>query len=181
MNSKKLRPYILHPRKISSVFENRSKNILFDTDAIVSILAYNSKQILNDLRDESISFSLIDPIRKELVNTKKEKERIDRLNLLDEFEFIDIPITKKEIDYSTRIQTWHARYECFPSIPDLYLGGTLAKYSKREAGNILLFTSNVKDFRSPLFRRKGYIIFQNKQSVKTASLLDIDMTLLPHL
>jgi len=151
--------------------------IIFDADAIISILGFEQEYILGELRELNAGFVYINPVLLELMNTNDAKNKLKRSKILIEYEFLELPLKDSEIKLAAQIQR-SLPLTCQPSPTDLYLGGTLAKHHEE---NRLLLTANIKDFPSPLYTRKGHILLQNEKSIKTLSFLCIDKTKLVEL
>jgi predicted nucleic acid-binding protein len=146
------------------------KWILFDTDAIISILKFEQEYIFNELYKLGAKFVYIHPVLLELMNTDNPRQKLQRTKLLRDYRFLELPLHADEIKLAGQIQN-SLPLKCQPSPTDLYLGGTLARHPHE---NCLLLTANIKDFPMPVYKRKGHILLQSDQNVKVLSLLVID-------
>lgn len=146
------------------------KWILFDADAVISILEFNQQHIFDELQQLNAEMAFINPVLLELMNTNDPKRKLQRTKLFTDYEFLELPIHSQEIKLARQIQK-SLPFKCQPSPTDLYLGGTLAKHHNN---NCLLLTANIKDFPMPIYKRKGHILLQNDHSLKTLSLLTVD-------
>jgi len=148
------------------------KWIIFDTDAVISILEFGQLYILDELKELHAEFVYINPVLLELMNTNDAKRKLQRSKVLVDYDFIELPLHQEEIKLAGRIQK-SLPLRCQPSPTDLYLGGTLARHHEE---NRLLLTANIKDFPLPIYTRKGHLLLQNDHSLKTLSLLCTDNT-----
>ncbi len=154
------------------------KHLLFDSDAIISIMAFKARTLMNELKSLGVTFTFNSPIILELMNTNSEKERIVRAELLAEYDFLELPLTSIEIKNAERIQrSLPTNVKGRPSVIDLYIAGTLAHYA---TGKMLLLTSNTKDFPMPVFTREGFIQLFNQTDVKSISLIGFNKPELVH-
>ena len=79
-----------------------------------------------------------------------------------------LSLDKILIEESEGIQKTMWLDDYYPEPEDLYLASAIKKYSN---GKTFLATSNLDDFREPLFDKKGYILLKNEKSVCVISLL----------
>jgi len=153
----------------------RAKWLIFDTDAIISIIEFKAEDLFNSLKRLGCTFVYIHPVLLELMNTDTVQKRLQRGALLSEHEFTQLNITQTERNLSNRIQkSLPLGVKSKPSSTDFYLGGTLAKYGQSQ--NAVLLTSNTKDFPMPIFPRLSFINLQNTTEVKAISVLGVDMS-----
>lgn len=148
-----------------------NKHILFDTNAVINIMFYESENILKVFDDKKAICCFIDPIGIELFNTDNPKIRIQRQEFLARNSFHKLPLDYVGLKKSSDIQAWLATQKIFPSVSDLYLGGVLGRFNQN---SILLLTANIRDFPYPLFKREGYIILQNNKSCIILCLLSFN-------
>ena len=146
------------------------KWILFDANAIISILKYEQKHIFNELKELGAEFVYINPVLLELMNTTNSAEKLERSKLLVDYDFKELPLNREEVQLASRIQK-SLPLQCQPSPADLYLGGTLAKHYRE---NRLLLTANIKDFPLPIYTRKGYVLLQKENGVRILTFLCTD-------
>ena len=150
------------------------KHLLFDTDAIVSLIAFKAASVLDTLRSLDCSFHYINPVLLELMSTNSSSERLSRLALLARHNFTELPLTATELKNARRIQdSMPIGIKGSPSAADFYIGGAMLHYSH---GNTFLLTSNIKDFPMPLFPRESFIPLINQTDFKAISVLSIDDT-----
>lgn len=147
-----------------------NKWILFDTDAIISILAFNSTVILENMKSKKVKFLYIHPVYLELMNTNRATEKLTRSKLLLDYYFVNVSLNSKHFDLADVIQK-SMPLKSTPSPADLYLGSVIAKF---ESNNALLLTANIKDFPMPLFKRLGHVLLQNDTNIKLSTLLSVD-------
>lgn len=163
-------PYLDNLEPWSETVKN--KYILFDTDAIISILEYNSVILCDEFNKLGVTFCLIHPVYVELLKTENAVKRIDRQTFLNDYKFIYLPLTIKEMDIAKDIQQYLLTSKSFTASPtDVYLGGRLGTLSNN---SIYLFTANLTDFPYPLFIRKAGIVLQSNKSCKILHLLQLD-------
>ena len=60
----------------------RGRWLIFDTDAIISILAYGRLEVLEELQREAAGFAIIQPVQLELLNTNSSRQKLERSKLL---------------------------------------------------------------------------------------------------
>ena len=169
MTSLRIPPFLTELPKWKDVV--RRKHILFDTDAIVSILSFKAEDVFVDLKNVEVVNCFIHPVYVELFSTKRSIERASRLLILNNYKFRYLPLTKREFDNARRIQLWLTSRERFPAPTDLYLGGTLASFKPK---SIFLLTGNISDFQHPLFKREAGIVLQSNKQSRILSFLSID-------
>lgn len=170
MNMSTITPYLDNLEPWDKVVKN--KHILFDTDAIISILEYNAISLCDKFKGLDVIFCLIHPVYVELLKTENAGKRIDRQTFLNDYKFIYLPLTIKEMDKAKDIQQYLLTSKSFTASPtDVYLGGRLGTLS---SGSIYLFTANLTDFPHPLFIRKAGIVLQSNKSCKILHLLQLD-------
>lgn len=105
------------------------KHILLDTDVIISVLAYDSDQIFDDLLAYNVTLCIIHPVLIELMNTSNKKDRRNRIILLDKLSLPRLSISKRILSISQDIQLYLQEINIYPSPTDMYLGSTLATFS----------------------------------------------------
>lgn len=152
--------------KTSTSWETEnSKNILLDTDAVVSIMAYESSEhstIMSYLLRKNMTLHVIHPVIIELLKSENVVERVKRQTFLNKYRIETLPIIKEQFNLSLDIFTWLAENKYYKaSVTDLYLAGTLMKYNK---SGLYLLTANISDFPLPLFSREACILLQNNNS-----------------
>src|SRR5258708_14915022 len=153
----------------------RAKWLIFDADAIISIIEFKAQDLFTSLKKLGCTFVYIHPVLLELMNTDTAQKRLQRGALLNEHEFTQLNITQTERDLSDRIQkSLPLGVKSKPSATDFYLAGTLTKYGQSQ--NAILLTSNTKDFPMPIFPRLGFVNLQNTTDVKAVSILGVDMS-----
>jgi len=62
MNSFKIEPYVRNPKQWNEAIKD--KHLIFDTDAIISILAFKAEAIFDDFKKLKTKNCLIDPVYK---------------------------------------------------------------------------------------------------------------------
>lgn len=150
------------------------QNLLFDTNAIIDIIDFDAKSLLDVFRDKyNLTFLTIDPVLVELYATKDHPTRTQRQFLISDYKFFTQPLTKQDLDVSREIQVWGSKNGCFPSPTDLYLASILHHYSK-SSEKVYLISRDLKDFPRPLFDRVGHIILHNNRSSNLLTLLSIN-------
>lgn len=149
--------------------EVKGKHIIFDADTFISLIAFDSEELVADLSKKSSTLCLIPEVRLELLRTNSSKQRSIRMSVLNKYDFLELP-RKKDFDInSLKIQSSLSKYNVYPSPTDIYLGVSNLYYK-----NSLILTSNIQDFLHPVFDRVGHIILNGKRSVKTLTLLNIN-------
>ncbi|HEX8227478.1 MAG TPA: hypothetical protein VF572_06445 [Candidatus Saccharimonadales bacterium] len=150
------------------------KHLIFDTDVIIGLVEFKSLNLLDIMKDLNATFSYINPVYLELMNTDSPKLRLERSALLAEHEFGLLPTTSAEIELATRIQkSLPIGIKGKPSATDLYLGGTLARYFPN--GSTYLLTGNLKDYPMPIYTREAIIPLFNNTDMKGVAVVGIDM------
>lgn len=149
------------------------KFLLFDSDAIISLIEYEAKDLFLELEKLGVEFCIIHPVYVELLKTDNPAKRVERQQLLDQYKFTVLPLTKGEMDKARDIQEYLLLSKSYTASPtDLYLGGRLATFTKQ--ASIYLLTSNLSDFPSTLYKRETGIVLQNNKSTKIISILSIN-------
>ena len=82
----------------------RGRWLIFDTDAIISILAYGRLEVLEELQREAAGFAIIQPVQLELLNTNSSRQKLERSKLLIDFGFVNIALTSKHFSTAAKIQ-----------------------------------------------------------------------------
>jgi len=150
----------------------RGKHLIFDSDAIISLMLFNAEDVLSTLKTLNVTFNYTHAVLLELMATNSLKVKLKRTTLLDKFEFTLLPMTPGELKLAGTIQnSIPLGYKGNPSVADYYLGATLARYN---VGNTFLLTSNIKDFPFPIFVREGFIPLINDTAFKAISILSIN-------
>ena len=144
----------------------RGKWILLDTNAIINIIKYGADSFLETIKDLEVTLFTLQPIILELNRTNDRTDRMKRNNFLDNVEKLGLDQTLIKESEGIQKSMWLDDY--YPEPEDLYLASAIKKYSN---GKTFLATSNLDDFREPLFERKGYILLKNEKSVCVISLL----------
>jgi len=144
----------------------KGKWILLDANAIINIIKYGSDSFLDIIKDLGVTLFTLQPIILELNRTNDRAERMKRNIFLDNVE--KLSLDKILIEESEGIQKTMWLDDYYPEPEDLYLASAIKKYSN---GKTFLATSNLDDFREPLFDKKGYILLKNEKSVCVISLL----------
>lgn len=156
----------------SEILKNR--HLLFDTDAIISIVSFNSTAAMDELAQAHVANCIINPVKVELIRNSRGKEGSKRAAFLSAYSFINLmPMMniKSVEDHVGRIQQWMFRNDCDPSVTDLYLAAVLASYRNE---SLFLLTANLKDFPLPLFTRRSRIILESKKNLKVLSVLSFN-------
>lgn len=164
------------PYRASSDWEKvvKEKWLIFDADALISIIAFGAEDLLDKLLKLDAKFAYIHPVLLELMNTDNAKEKLKRTSILGRCNFTQLPITAAETKHATTIQeSLPINIKSKPSSTDFYLGGVLAKYTQ---SNAFLLTSNTKDFPLPIFPREAFIPLFNDTDVKFISIISLDHT-----
>lgn len=150
----------------------RGKWLIFDTDALISIIQFDAMDLFEELRSLGITFTYINPVLLELMNTERSKDKLKRASVLSDYGFTELPVNVAEMKNANRIQkSWPIGVKGNPSSTDYYLGGVLARYSNESA---YILTSNVKDFPQPIFTRKAFIPLVNQTDFKGICIVGID-------
>lgn len=148
------------------------KNLIFDTDVFISLLSFRAEDLFDELKELGVTFTYINPVYLELMNTDTPQEKLKRNTLLVNYEFIELPLTHEEIKNASIIQkSMPIGLKGKPSPSDYYLGGFLARYNN---GNTYLLTSNVKDFPQPVYTRESFIPITNQTDFKAICVVGID-------
>lgn len=150
----------------------QGKGVLFDAVAIINILKFKQEYVLSELKSKNCEFFYISPVLLELLNSKDRNEKLARMDLLLRHEFIEHNLTNNEIKLARTIRE-SVPLDCQPSPTDLYLGGTVGRYS--QSNNMLLLTANLKDFPLPVYKREGYMLLQNDRHISTLTFLSLDL------
>ena len=152
----------------------KDKHLIFDPDAIISLIMFQAEDILKTLKSLGTTFHYINPVLLELMSTESSTEKLLRNTVLAEYGFEELPITPVELKNATRIQkSLPLGIKGKPSATDYYLGGILAKYAH---SNAYLLTSNVKDFPTPVFTREAFIPLVNQTDFKAICVVGLDST-----
>lgn len=150
----------------------RGKHLIFDSDAIISILSYKAENLLEMLKNLGVTFNYTHPVLLELMATGSESEKLKRTSILNKYNFTLMPMTATELEQAVVIQNSKPLgYKGNPSVADYYLGATLARLT---GGNTFLLTSNIKDFPMPIFIREAFIPLLNTTDFKAISILSLD-------
>jgi hypothetical protein len=157
----------------------KDRYVLFDNDAIVSILSFEAQELMEEFSTLQVTNCYIQPVYIELMRHGNEKERFKRQEFLDKYPFTLLPIHETAVSNSLySIQPYLHSLNIHPSVTDLYLGARLGAFE--HSGKIFVLTSNLCDFPSPLFKRESAIILQNNKSVKVLSILSFNHEVLPY-
>lgn len=148
----------------------KDKWLLVDSDAIISIIAFNQEYIFDELKALNVSLLYIHPVLLELMNTNSPATKLQRSKLLVDYDFTELSIKDTEMKSSAQIQR-SLPLTCQPSPTDLYLGSIIAKHNEKDR---LLLTANIRDFPLPLYTREGHIILQSDTNIKTLTILCLD-------
>jgi predicted nucleic acid-binding protein len=148
----------------------KDKWLLLDTDALISILAFNQENIFEELISLNVQLLYIHPVLLELMNTVDAKEKLRRTKLLYDYDFTELPLNDREMKLSTQIQK-SLPLKCQPSPTDLYLGSIIATHNQKDR---LLLTANIKDFPMPVYTREGHVLLQNNTNLKLLTILCLD-------
>lgn len=148
------------------------KHLLFDTDAIISIIEFKAESLCKELKKQNVEFCIIHPVYIEIIRTENTAKRIERQEFINTQHFTTLPLTKAEMEKGIEILTYLLANKTYTASPtDLYLGGRLATYSGK---NIFLLTSNLRDFPHPLYTRETGIILQSQNGMKILSVLSLN-------
>lgn len=148
-----------------------NKQIIFDADAIISILSFGQEYIFDDLKNLGANFAYSHPVLLELMNTNSPSEKLRRSKLLNDHGFLELPLGQTERNLASQIQK-SLPLKSTPSPTDLYLGSIVAAGHNNE--DRFLLTANLKDFPLPIYTRKGCMLLQNETNVKVLSFLCVD-------
>jgi hypothetical protein len=147
----------------------KDKNLLFDTCAIIDILKLGVEPLLKELKNNGCLFSVIHPIVVELSRTDQVQDRVRRLSILDQYEFMELSLNKIGLlEKAKELQEELHIYHCHPDPEDIYLGATIATTGRND---LFLLTTNHSDFPLPVYKREGNIVIQNNNRVGVISLL----------
>lgn len=146
----------------------QGKYLLFDTSAIINILEYGGRDLMEKLKKSEVGLSTIEPVYVELLATDSDAKRVERQSFIQEFEFQILPITKANFENSRILQAELRLKRCYPSPTDLYLGSILNSYS---SSGMVLITCDHKDFPEPVYSRDGHIILYSDKSVTVLLIL----------
>lgn len=151
----------------------KNKWLILDTNAIINLIRYDSN---NDFIKKSKTFNItlltLQPVVLELYRTNSPSDRIKRNKFLNHIQVLDITIDLKNKSEEIQKKMWLENY--FPEPTDLYLASAIHKFSN---GKTLLGTSNLDDFREPLFKRNGFITLSDNRSTCTISLLSFNQNI----
>lgn len=151
----------------------KDKWLLFDADALISLIAFDSLDLLTTLKRLGATFTYINPVLLELMNTSNPREKLLRSRLLSTYGFTQLPITNQEMANADRLQrSWPIGVKGSPSSTDYYLGGTLVRYF--HGGRTYLLTSNLRDFPRPLYTRESFIPLTNQTDFKAICIIGVD-------
>lgn len=143
--------------------------LLFDSCVIINILKLHAQTILDELVECECSFAYIHPVLVELNRADNSEDRIIRSGLLDQYQFVELPLHKVGLlSKAKEIQEELHVHNCHPEPEDIYLGATVATTG---LGELYLLTTNQKDFPLPVFVREGNILIQNTKRVMPISLI----------
>lgn len=149
----------------------KGKHILLDSDAIISCLDYKARDLFSDLVTYDASLVIIQPVLIELLNTNRNNERLERLQLIEDYKMKDKITLRQATQHANRIQEYLQKVRRYPSPTDIYLGATLASFNHN---GILLCTSNISDFPQPLFKRRSGVVLENETSSKNVWFLSLE-------
>ena len=110
MTFSSLEPYIKKPADWMAVIKDR--HILFDADAIITILSQKAEAIFDDFKDLNVKNCIIHPVYVELQRIDKESEIFKRLKLISDHDFSFLPILKEELEHTNAVQSWLYRQHC---------------------------------------------------------------------
>lgn len=145
----------------------KGKWIILDANVIINIIKYGPEDILEKFKELNTTLCTLQPVFLELNRTDKPIERVKRNNFLNNVEIIRL--TSDIIDGSEKIQKDMWIESCYPEPEDLYLAAGIYKLTPNK--KTLLATSNLIHFKEPLFRKEGFILLTNQNSVCVISLL----------
>lgn len=145
------------------------KWVIFDTDAIASIMVFDRLDLMDELKGVASGFAVIHPVQLELFRTNSSKERIARMKLLNDYDFVEIPLNSRELRAAMDIQK-SLPVTSQPSAVDLYLGATLINHHNDR----LVLTANIKDFPMPMYPRVGHMLLQDDRKTKLFTFLSLD-------
>lgn len=146
----------------------KNKYLLFDTSAIINILEYSSRDLMDKLKELNVDLSTIEPVYIELLTTDNDAKRVEKQSFIQEYEFHILPITKNNFENARTLQVELRTLRCYPSPTDLYLGSILSNYS---SSGMVLITCDHKDFPEPAYSKKGQIILRSNNSLAILSVL----------
>lgn len=145
----------------------KGKWIILDANVVINILKYKWNDFFDVMKKSDVTLCTIQPILLELGRTNSLVERIKRNNFLSSVTVL--PLTVDVLNGSQKIQEKMWLDGFYPEPEDLYLASIMEKYFVNR--KTLLVTSNLDDFRKPLFTREGIIILEDKKSICPISLL----------
>lgn len=146
----------------------KGKWVILDANAIINIIKYDcADHFLKIVEEYGVTLCTLQPIVLELNRTDRREERLKRNNFLSNVEIL--PLDSKLRGMSEKIQEQMWAEEYYPEPEDLYLASAIYRYTNNK--RTLLATSNLDDFREPLFEKNGYILLKDKKSVCVISLL----------
>lgn len=152
----------------------RGRWLLLDANAVILIAEFGADSIFSELESLSVTSCHIHPVLLELRNTNDLAARIARMDMVKRYS-VGLSFGTSELSKADQVQL-ALPPNCQPSAVDLYLAGTIARYS---GNNMLLLTENLKDFPSPLFSREGYIVLQQNNKSRSLGLLSFNHSILP--
>lgn len=148
----------------------KDKHLIFDTDAIISLIAFEAEEVFGKLKKLGATLNFVNPVLLELMSTESSKEKLKRNSVLSYYGFNELPLTITELKNASRIQqSLPLGIKGNPSAADFYIGGALVHYS-----HAYLLTSNIKDFPMPIFTRKAFIPLINKTDFKAICIVGLD-------
>jgi len=148
-----------------------NKWVILDTNTIINLIKYNSVEyFLEKSKALNINLLTLQPVVLELYRTNSPIERIKRNQFLNFIEVLGITTDLKNKSEEIQKKMWIENY--YPEPTDLYLASAIHKYSNNS--KTLLATSNLDDFREPLFHRNGFITLSDNKSICTISLLSFN-------
>lgn len=151
----------------------KDKWLILDTNAIINFIKYGSdSNFIKKTKKLNITLLTLQPVILELYRTNNPADRIKRNKFLNHIEVLDITADLKTKSEYIQKKMWLENY--FPEPTDLYLASAINKFSN---GKTFLGTSNLDDFREPLFQRNGFITLSDNKSICTISLLSFNQTI----
>lgn len=145
----------------------QNKWIILDTNTIINLIKYKDTEKFLEITDKlKVNLITLQPVVLELNRTNEKGERIKRNQFLNSIDVLPIDESIRSNAGFIQKDMWLEDY--YPEPTDLYLASTIKKFSN---GKTLLATSNLDDFREPLFKKEGFLILSSKKSICPISLL----------
>lgn len=145
----------------------RGKHLLIDADILIDVLKLNAiTQFQSLIKELEIVPCIIPPVKLEIWNTNNREDLRALPKLIDNF-LIELPLTKKEIDLTYKVQIFSRNLKKKPSVTDYFISGVAMCYSDR----LLILTGNLCDFSPTLFSVQKNLEISNSETRKSAYIL----------